>query len=265
MKYHEFLTADAALDLFDTIPELSQPANNAMRFEMPSYAALHGMECLPDLVKLPYSSCWFEGIGVPTSSGCETWGFLLIDRDDAILGYAWVYTRNASDLTWREREWMPTFTFKFDLVDKVWRVPKTQPQLRRDDGTFESVLDTNDQQGKLYACSAFNHLGAFLSLLNCNNVPRINNPAPDQLNKKRARTGKPPLFSYWTLDLSASKEKGAPQDGTHASPRLHLRRGHFRKYAADKTCWVIPCTVGNKKLGMVHKDYAMRHVDEAVH
>ncbi len=47
--------------------------------------------------------------------------------------------------------------------------------------------------------------------------------------------------------------------GTHASPRLHLRRGHPRQYAPGKYCWVQPCVVGNKAAGMVHKDYAIKH------
>jgi len=45
--------------------------------------------------------------------------------------------------------------------------------------------------------------------------------------------------------------------GTHASPALHLRRGHARQYSPGLYTWVQPCIVGNKKDGLVHKDYAV--------
>ena len=45
--------------------------------------------------------------------------------------------------------------------------------------------------------------------------------------------------------------------GTHASPRVHLRRGHIRKIADGRTVWVQACVVGSKH-GMVLKDYKLR-------
>lgn len=57
------------------------------------------------------------------------------------------------------------------------------------------------------------------------------------------------------IDLDHAQTDRESMGGTHASPRLHLRRGHARQYAEGKYCWVQPHVVGNKKLGMVHKDY----------
>jgi hypothetical protein len=99
----------------------------------------------------------------------------------------------------------------------------------------------------------------FLSALNCININRIEHKPSEKLQKARAKRGKQPLFSYWTLEIDLPKSRAAGEDygGTHASPRVHLRRGHPRKYAPGKYCWVQPHVVGNKAAGMVHKDYSV--------
>ncbi len=106
----------------------------------------------------------------------------------------------------------------------------------------------------------------FISAINCTNIKRLNNKPPDKLQKARNKKGKKPLFSYWTLDLDIDKSKEINNylGGTHASPRVHLRRGHPRQYAPGKYCWVQPCAVGNKKLGMIHKDYSAKYHHAAV-
>lgn len=99
---------------------------------------------------------------------------------------------------------------------------------------------------------------AFCSTINCQNVHRKEHKPNTALQKARAKRGKQPLFSYWTLELNG-RDGGAAQSfgGTHASPRVHLRRGHPRQYAPGKWTWVQPCAVGNRELGMVHKDYVI--------
>jgi hypothetical protein len=48
--------------------------------------------------------------------------------------------------------------------------------------------------------------------------------------------------------------------GAHASPRLHLRRGHARQFAPGKWTWVRDCAVGNKVAGVISKDYALKRI-----
>lgn len=101
---------------------------------------------------------------------------------------------------------------------------------------------------------------AGLAVLNCSNiVTRRHDPDP-KLQKARAKRGKQPLFSYHTLEIDpqASREAGVDQGGTHASPRVHLRRGHIRKFAPGKWCWVRETIVRGITPGMVHKDYALK-------
>lgn len=92
-------------------------------------------------------------------------------------------------------------------------------------------------------------------------------PAPEKLNKKRAKRGRPPLFEYKVLDLiadvmNASKEVSHGRQGrSHSSPRMHTRRGHVRKLASGKTTWVRNTLVGRPGRGQVIKDYQVRHED----
>jgi hypothetical protein len=85
-------------------------------------------------------------------------------------------------------------------------------------------------------------------------------PAPTQLNKKRERKGKPPLFEYKVLDIVADIMEtpkagvGRPH-GNHASPRMHKRRGHIRRLDNNRTTWVRNTIVGKPGKGEVRKDY----------
>lgn len=75
-------------------------------------------------------------------------------------------------------------------------------------------------------------------------------------NKRRAAKGKPPLIYDWhTVVIVPTPPKGAYQGGTHASPRQHVRRGHWRKRANGARVWVRDCTVGDASKGAVFKDY----------
>ena len=46
-----------------------------------------------------------------------------------------------------------------------------------------------------------------------------------------------------------------PQGGTHASPRWHVRRGHWRQLADGRRVFVRACEVGDPERGGVIKDY----------
>lgn len=130
----------------------------------------------------------------------------------------------------------------------------------RNDETGEidvtSAIGSDDRDHLAIAAYAFS-IGKFLSAMNCSNVKRVEHKHPEKLQKARAKRGKKPLFSYWTLELKQERTESDPLGGTHASPRLHLRRGHPRQYAPGKYTWVQPCVVGNKAAGMVHKDYLL--------
>ncbi len=79
--------------------------------------------------------------------------------------------------------------------------------------------------------------------------------------RKRAAKGKRPLFAWHTVTIGATPKVAiATSDvaGTHASPRAHDRRGHWRTYPSGKRGWVKHCRVGNPADGVVFKDYRIR-------
>jgi len=75
---------------------------------------------------------------------------------------------------------------------------------------------------------------------------------------KRIRQGKVPLYDWNTIVVEPPKPKAEPQGGTHASPRWHERRGHWRNLKNNKCVWVRNCEVGNKARGAVFHDYVVK-------
>ena len=94
----------------------------------------------------------------------------------------------------------------------------------------------------------------------CNNVTSSTDVPPDaKENRVRRIKGKTPLFTYKTLVIGEPKPqtKTRKGSGTHASPRSHLRRGHYRTGKSGNRYWVSAAFV-NGAPGFVHKDYELR-------
>lgn len=94
----------------------------------------------------------------------------------------------------------------------------------------------------------------FLQVLNCVNVKTLEMPAPKFTNRQRALKGKPPIYAYKVLVLRPSAARKETLGGTHASPAIHLRRGHI-KHRKTGDFWWQPCVVGDRSRGVVVKDY----------
>ena len=77
-------------------------------------------------------------------------------------------------------------------------------------------------------------------------------------SKRLQAKGKAPLFSWHTVKIEPPKPKQEHRGGTHATPRLHDRRGHLRRLANGNTCWVRACKVGDASKGVVFKDYEVK-------
>jgi hypothetical protein len=94
-------------------------------------------------------------------------------------------------------------------------------------------------------------------LLKIQHIDTVYQPHVQQtlINAKRKRKGKQPLISWHTVKIEPKTVKNEPQGGTHASPRLHDRRGHWRRYKSGKTVFVKACKVGDASKGIVFKDY----------
>ena len=86
--------------------------------------------------------------------------------------------------------------------------------------------------------------------------PRIISPA---LRGKYVKAG----VRGWTwhqiaIDPERLRARSAPQGGTHASPRWHVRRGHWRQLADGRRVFVRQCQVGDPARGGVVKDYIVK-------
>lgn len=95
-----------------------------------------------------------------------------------------------------------------------------------------------------------------LAALSCTNVTtEVIRPNREAHAIKPAST----LFDYHVLVLKpgAPHEPSMPGDGTHASPRTHLRRGHIRRHPTAGRIWVNSCVVNPGAIGSVNKDYAV--------
>lgn len=78
-------------------------------------------------------------------------------------------------------------------------------------------------------------------------------------NRVRRIKGKAPLFTYKTLVIGDPKPQiKVHKGGTHASPRAHLRRGHYRTGKNGNRFWVSAAFVNGSTPGFVHKDYELK-------
>lgn len=124
---------------------------------------------------------------------------------------------------------------------------------------FKKLAGPEQLHDSMVACADW--LNSFLSVLNCSNVEIAEVSEPKFLNKKRLKKGKVPIYSYKTLVLKTRQQRLENGIGTHDSPRIHLRRGHIKRRKTGNFWWE-PCVVGDRKRGIVVKDY---RADELVH
>lgn len=186
---------------------------------------------LPDLCRMPFTTCWFEY-------------FLTYNSIDEVFGILVSEDQN-----------------KGKTLLKITLYGRLKGQWH-----FFSRFDVKDHFGDVMTAKAVDGISLedaewitslvmkFLTAINCTNVRSERHEANARLQKKRAKKGKKPLFSYWTLQLEPTNGGRNDLGGTHASPRVHLRRGHPRRLASGKTVWVQPHVVGHGP-GIVHKDY----------
>ncbi len=77
-------------------------------------------------------------------------------------------------------------------------------------------------------------------------------------NRRKIAEGKQPTYDWHTVVINGKALKREPHGGTHASPRLHDRRGHSRRLPDGRIVWVRPCKVGDASKGVVFKDYQVK-------
>lgn len=217
---------------------LMSAAKQAVCFDMGDVEAVPKLKIITDLFRMPYPVTWFEA-----TNRDGMLGLLACEVGPAQLHMGVFNKRSGS-------AWF--------LVGVVELYVDDIGELRCKSVALVSGDDEKDSEALVYATATASILARFVMAMNCTNTALIEHAAPKMMNAKRAAKGRQPLFSYWTLHLpSAPESEGQPLGGTHASPRLHLRRGHIRQFAPGKYTWIDACVVGSKNEGMVVKDYAL--------
>lgn len=182
----------------------------------------------PEIFRLPFPKCWFEfnvDGGIYGLLCQEDKKEIVVNVFNKPKGIPWIFSCTAI-LSCSEKDKINT----------------------RFAGVYEQ------DQTTMILCVA-----RYLMALNCCNIKRTEHKPEASKQSVRRALGRQPLFSTWTLgiDLQRTAREMPGQGGTHASPRLHLRRGHARQHKPGLWCWVQPHVVGDKSLGMIHKDYAI--------
>ena len=160
---------------------------------------------------------------------------------------------------------------KPDQVGKSYHV--ITAYLGMEDGEIMTYIEPNDKiinfQEMLDSITAITIVAIYKLTISGGDM-YISAPTPEEaaVNRRRISSNKKPLieFKLITVDEKKQEVRSLPQ-GTHASPRQHWRRGHWRTAPkSGKKVWIEPMLVGDEANGKVIKDYAIGHYEkEHVH
>lgn len=98
-------------------------------------------------------------------------------------------------------------------------------------------------------------LGAWYSALDNRTNAYLPSVRDTFTNRRKIAAGKLPSYEWRTVVIEPKQARRESLGGTHASPRLHDRRGHLRRLRNGKNVWVKACKVGKAELGAVFHDY----------
>lgn len=225
--------------------------NSSQKFRIPEMPLLDWKGRLCEEMFQAYCTPWrlpFERIAIetptpghPTISGAVIQAFEFEVDDGAYAVLAYVYMRDRASGEWDPQD----YTYGIDSRGGLFIT-----------GEGDAPVDRSEYEGN--GQIVYEALTQFVAATRCSNVQTEMQLPPEKLNRKRAAAGKVPFFSYHVLKLEPARASSSQAGlGSHASPRVHLRRGHVRRLP-QKLAWVNACVVGNKALGMVSKDYEVR-------
>ena len=240
---YDKLSKDHLVEMLEWAHKYSQ---NAMAFDIGTSADTLNIKIIPEYCRLPYDVIWIEVV-FNTKESCEG-----VSRVGALLKKV-DYQPEVNGRTLEGDNF-----YKFQIYTLSFGASKTNTWTLSDIGygsdckSEEFIAIVND----ILTASCMGTISRFLTILKCTNV-YVDEQEPGSMSKRKARKYKIPFFSTWTLRIKQRNVLSGSQGGHHASPRVHMRRGHIREYAPDRITWVQPCVVGNKSLGYIHKDYAV--------
>lgn len=226
-------------------------------------AALEEWRETKQVVRLPFGQCWLE---LPGGGGVLAWeegfchGGIESTRAEFIL-FDGEHEPSFQDDMGVRRAWSRG-CFKNDVPDPEHNPPAANSSEPL--GYFHCI-NTDNPATEVGLQWGAEYLIGMLALMRDQLLAVEVRPDADaRLNKARAKLGRLPLSAetrVLTLNLAAVRKLAKPAEGTHESPRLHWRRGHWRVIhrgkPIERRAWVKRCLVGDVDKGWVHKDYRM--------
>lgn len=194
---------------------------------------LDRVKAVPEISRAPFPFTWLEAISTAPDGQRIDYG-LLVTSGNLLTSIVCFARATGSD----------------------WSMQWVAPSV--DLASGDLTLSTDHPAALDWAGAVVGLIAKAFSAINCINVERINHQPETKLQQSRLKRSRTPLFSYWTLHLSPANGRSAEAGGRHASPRVHLRRGHPRQFAPGKWTWVQAHAVGDRAAGIVHKDYSLQ-------
>lgn len=210
---------------------------------------------MPEYLRFPYKKCWFDYrvFDESISNSINAFrGFLILSDE-------------------KNRNTINVLSFLKD-TKSLWGMSDVVQILEIGEGMASRMLIYPALKSEInedyYLWSDLSLLERSIRLLNCKNIVTEKIVVPEKLNKKRQRLGKQELFDYHILNvMRPSKVQGYSEKGEPTSHyRLHLCRGHLKTYTLEHPLfgkftgqyWWQAQVRGNKKLGVVAKDYVVK-------
>lgn len=144
----------------------------------------------------------------------------------------------------------------------VWRyAPNTRPiespmMVYMVDGVVKyAPVDADENIDERHASMILGFVSAWLASLSRRTESYVPSVQQTFTNRRKIAQGKPPTYEWRTVIVEPTQAKQPHRGGTHASPRLHDRRGHLRRLRSGKNVWVRDCKVGDPSKGIVFHDY----------
>jgi len=237
-------------------------------------------------VRLPYKKCWFDYFSdqpddIPMEKRSTKRGILAFEMSpDIIWSVLFCYMNGYKRWTMEPASYLisvdkpiPNNKMVMEVLKSLAKfVGRTMPDFANSEGNLLLLPLLNIVKEEQFLTLAkednedLSTLNTALMLLSCNNIGTEKVLPPIQLNVKRIKNNKTPMFSYHILIIKpvGKRQESIPQ---HLwTNRIHLRRGHFKTYTSENPLfgritgrfWWQAHVAGRNKSGVVLKDYKIK-------
>lgn len=205
-------------------------------------AVLYGIELMRSGISpYPYEQLYLDACA---ERGASVGVFIEVEPD-ASSSIAAIYER-CNNGTWRDA--CVAVKIQSDGQNAILMPKGLSPE----DSRWKNSVETKNG----YAAFACWIMGVF-ALLSAGKLTSSPEAPKESASKRRLAQGRPPLFDHHVIRVPAGSNLGGGDDETHASPRLHWRRGHVRNLSGGGLTRVRPHLVGDASRGFVSHDYTV--------